>query len=389
MSELSGFLTGIRILDLAHYIPGPMTTLFLRDMGASVIKIEPPQGDGMKLLGPRDTMGRPTFYHALNAGKSLMTLNLKDDADREVFLRLVADADVVVEGFRPGVLERLGIAYPALKAANPRIILCSISGYGAANERSDEAGHDANYLALSGVMHRNGAQTPTFYDPPFSDVTGALFAGMAILGALSRRDRTGLGCEIEIGLADTIMPLQLMQIADLGESGRVPVPEGGYLNGGAAYYNVYRTADERHIVVGAIEPKFWRNFCLAAERPEWIDRHHDPLPQHALKADISDMFAALTLADVLARFDQGDHCVSEVRDLNAALSDARVRRRALVRRGAEGDLQALFPALIDGEAPASRPAGPIPIQPGQVASIRHPSSPLEHGRFGRKGVNVA
>ena len=360
MSKLGTFLEGVRILDLSQYIPGPMATLFLRDMGASVIKIEPPAGDGMQQLGPRDAADRPIFYHALNAGKSLLRLDLKSDAGRATFLDLVAHSDVVVEGFRPGVLDRLDIAYPVLRGVNPRIILCSISGYGPATARAGEAGHDANFLALGGVMHRNGSDRPLFFDPPISDVSGALFAGMAILGALARCQRVGEGCAIDIALADTLMPLQLMQVAGVGESGLSPGRGGTYLNGGAAYYNVYETADACHIVLGAVERKFWVNFCVRAGRPDWIERQGEPIPQIALQSEVAAYVKSLTVVAMIDRFRDCDCCLTPVLDLRSAVENARVVDRALVRRGAAGDLQALFPARIDGEPPAARPAGPIP-----------------------------
>ena len=215
-------LAGVTILDLSQYLPGPMATLFLSDMGARVIKIEPPMGDPMQEAGPRDAVGRPVFYHALNGGKSIIRLDLKSETGRNRFLELLAQADVVVEGFRPGVMERLGIGYEALRAARPGIVLCSMSGYGADSSRSAVAGHDGNYLAMAGVMARNG-DGGAFYDPPIADCAGALFAAVAILGALYGRDHgVGEGCHIELPLADVPMPLQMMQVAGYGATGTMP-----------------------------------------------------------------------------------------------------------------------------------------------------------------------
>jgi crotonobetainyl-CoA:carnitine CoA-transferase CaiB-like acyl-CoA transferase len=197
MADFSRFLDGITVLDLSQYLPGPMATLFLADMGARVIKVEPPQGDPMQDAGPRDRQGRPVFYHTVNGGKTVVRLNLKSDPDRERFFVLLEDADVVVEGFRPGVLDRLGIGYPTLQARKPDVILCSISGYGAGTEYASTAGHDGNYLAISGAMARNG-DGAAFYDPPVADGAGALFAAMAILGALHGRDRGQGGCHIDL-----------------------------------------------------------------------------------------------------------------------------------------------------------------------------------------------
>lgn len=355
------FLTGFRILDLSHYIPGPMATLFLADFGATVIKIEPPGGDPMTGLGPRDAEGRPVYYRALNAGKAVRRLDLKTGAGRAAFLDLVRTADVVVEGFRPGVLARLGIGYDVLSAAQPGIVLCSISGYGAGSQAAQKAGHDANYLAQSGLMMRNGREAPAFVDPPLADMAGSLFACIAILAALLGRARTGRGCAIDLGLADTAMPLQLLQVADFGATGRVERAGESYLNGAAAYYNVYACADGRHVVLGAVEPKFWAAFCQAAGRPDWTARQDEALPQTALTADLAAYFGALTSDRVADLFGSADCCLSRVDTLDEALADGHFAGRGLVRRGPDGALQALFPARIDGAALAARP--PLTLLP--------------------------
>ena len=355
-NPLSGFLRGIRILDLTQYIPGPMASLFLADMGAEVVKIEPPTGDEMQRIGPRDQAGNPIFYEALNAGKTAIRLNLKDMAERDLFYELVRGADVVIEGFRPTVLQRLGADWPVLSKINPRLIMCSISGFGAVSPLRDVAGHDGNYLALHGVMSRNGETQPAFYDPPVADIGGALFAAMSILGALHGRNRVGTGCAIDLALADTMMPMQMMQIADFGANGTVPRPGGTYLNGGAAYYQVYHTADRRHVMLGAMEPKFWRNFCDAAGRPDLVARQSEAIPQHSLKADVAEIIARLTLDENRARFGSVDCCFSVVNDLEEALKSDHVAARRLVRTDPSGQLQALYPGWFDGAPPELRTA---------------------------------
>jgi len=354
MSPLSSFLRGVRVLDLSRYLPGPFATLLLADMGAEVLKIEPPSGDDLQSLGPRGPSGQPVFYEAVNAGKAVLRLDLKEPADKKVFLDLVADADVVVEGFRPGVMKRLGLDYGRLRAINPRLIYCAINGYGAKSPLAQAAGHDNNYLALAGVLHRNGIGDPIFFDPPVADTSGSLFATIAILGALQYRAHSGIGCDIDLGLADVVMPLQLLQIAGVGATGHVPGPETTYLNSGAAYYRVYRTRDGDHVVLGAVEPKFWRAFCEAADRPEWITRQAEPTPQKDLIGQVAAYFATLTLAECEARFAAADCCFSPILDLGEALDTPHFRDRGLVRRNAQGDLQALFPAMLDGAAPDSR-----------------------------------
>ncbi len=354
MTKMSEFLKGVRVLDLSQYIPGPLASLLLVDMGAEVIKVEPPAGDAMRTLGPRGRDGSPLFYQTLNAGKSVVHFDLKNDADLNSFVELVKTADVVIEGFRPGVMKRLGIDYSVLSTHNPQLIYCAISGYGASGLDAQKAGHDANYLAEAGVLDRNGKDSPMYFDPPIADEAGSLYAAMAILGALNGRHHTGKGCEIDIALADVIMPLQLLQIADYGENQTVPARGGTYLNGGAAYYNIYRTRDDEHIVVGAVEPKFWQTFCEAAGRADWILRQTEPIPQHRLIADIAAEIATLTREECETRFSNDDCCVSIVLPLGEALEAPRTTERGLVVNTRNG-LQALFPAKVDGQSPEPRP----------------------------------
>jgi crotonobetainyl-CoA:carnitine CoA-transferase CaiB-like acyl-CoA transferase len=353
---MSQWLAGVRILDLSQYIPGPLASLLLADMGADVLKIEPPSGDPMQTLGPRNHAGEGLFHQTLNAGKRILRIDLKHSQGREALLALAREADVLIEGFRPGVMERLGLGIALLRAHAPRLIVCSISGYGAAGESLQKAGHDANYLAEAGVLDRNGHGDPVFFDPPVADVSGSLFAAIAILGALQGRHRTGQGCAIDLGLADVIMPLQMLQVADFGENRAVPERRTTYLNGGAAYYQVYRTRDDRYVVVGAVEPKFWRRFSETAGHPEWVARQVEPLPQHRLIADVADVMAALSFDECLARFSDDECCVSPVLALDEAMVSPRLASRRLVVRAPDGSLQALFPAWVDGAPPAIRPA---------------------------------
>ena len=357
---MSRWLAGVRILDLSQYIPGPLASLLLADMGAEVLKIEPPSGDPMQTLGPRNREGEGLFYQTLNAGKRILRIDLKSAQGREALLELAHEADVLIEGFRPGVMERLGLGVGLLRAHAPRLIVCSISGYGAAGESLQKAGHDANYLAEAGVLDRNGHQGPVFFDPPVADVSGSLFAAIAILGALQGRHGSGKGCTIDLGLADVIMPLQLLQVADFGENLAVPARRTTYLNGGAAYYQVYRTCDDRHVVVGAVEPKFWRRFSETAGHPEWMARQTEPLPQHRLIADVAGVIAELSFDECLARFSDDECCVSPVLALDEALASPRLASRKLVARAPDGSLQALFPAWVDGAPPAIR----LAVTPG-------------------------
>jgi crotonobetainyl-CoA:carnitine CoA-transferase CaiB-like acyl-CoA transferase len=322
-------------------------------MGAEVLKIEPPAGDELQSVGPRPD-GRPVFYQAINAGKAVLTLDLKQPTDKSMLLELVATADVLIEGFRPGAMKRLGLDYDHLRTMNSRLIYCSISGYGARSPMALRAGHDCNYLALTGILARNGTDDPIVFDPPICDTAGALFALIAILGALQGRSRTGQGCVIDLALADVVMPLQLLQLAAVGATGHAPSREETYLNGGAAFYRVYRTRDEHHVALGAIEPKFWHAFCEAAGRYDWAARHSEPTPQKALIREVAAYFASLTLSECIGRFQGADCCFSPVLDLDEALRTPHLLHRGLVRRDSHGDVQALFPAVIDETTPFIR-----------------------------------
>lgn len=358
MADASTFLSGITVLDLSQYVSGPFASQILGDMGAEVIKIEPPLGDEMYNLGPRDSHGNPVFYRSLNAGKSVLRLDLKTEEGKARLRELLAGADVLIEGFRPGTMARLGFDYESAKTVNPELIFCSISGYGPTGPLAPIAGHDANYLAVSGILHRNGTDKPVFFDPPVADISGALFAAIAILGALNGRGQTKEGTHIELGLADALMPLQQMQIAEWGANATVPGRRSTYLNGAAAYYQVYTTADERHVMLGAIEPKFWRNFCVAADRPNWIERQNETLPQEALIAELADFFAQHSAAQIAAKFAETECCLSSVLDLEQAITSPHLQARGLIKAGADG-LQTLFPATFD--------SAPLPLRQPMVS----------------------
>jgi alpha-methylacyl-CoA racemase len=354
MSRLNGWLDGVRVLDLSRYRPGPFATMLLGDMGAEVLKIEGPDGDEMQHLGPHDPDGQPIFYPSLNGGKKVRRMDLKNATVRAEFLALVADADVLLQSFRPGVMARLGVGYDTLSNVNPRLVYCALSGYGANGPLAQAAGHDANYLALTGILFRNGRGTGAYFDPPVADDAGALFAVIAILGALRERDRTGRGCEIDMGLADAVWPLQSFQVADYGARRCSPGPEETYLNDGAAWYRAYRTRDGRLVALGAVGGVFWRRFCEAAGRLDWIAREADALPQRSLINELEQFFAGLDLDDCVARFVPADCCFTPVLTLAEALESEQCRSRNLVRRAPSGALQALFPAWVDGQPPAGR-----------------------------------
>ncbi len=353
MSRLNGFLRGVRVLDLTRHLPGPLAALLLADMGADVLKIEPPDGDAMREMGPRRGDGRSAYFTAVNAGKTTRRLDLKRAEGQAALLDLVKTADVLIESFRPGVMTRLGAGYDTLKTANPRLIYCSLNGFGDTGPLAAMAAHDLNYVALAGALPPIGPDG-SLPDTPLADCAGGLFAALAIAGALHGRARDGRGCHLDLALVDAVMPLQVLPLAALGAAGAAAAPAEGLLNGGAACYHVYETVDGHRVTLGAIEAKFWRAFCTAAGRPEWEARHDEPLPQRTLIAEVGSMFRRLTLAECERRFVPADCCFAPALDLSQAIDSPHVRSRGLVHRTADGEIQALFPALVDGEAPAPR-----------------------------------
>jgi crotonobetainyl-CoA:carnitine CoA-transferase CaiB-like acyl-CoA transferase len=256
---LSHALQGLRVLDLTRLVPGPFGTLILADFGADVVKIEQPGvGDYLRMLPPLlDGIG--ARFRAVNRGKRSVALDLGCDAGREVLLRLARDADVVVEGFRPGVVDRLGIGFEALCEVKPDTILCSISGYGQTGPYRARAGHDINYLALSGLLAElGGDRTPRPLPVQIADlVGGGLYGVVAILAGLEQRRREGGPLHLDISMTEGVMALIAAELADLLAAGEGrPCPGEALLTGGLATYRVYPTADDKLFAVGALEPKF-------------------------------------------------------------------------------------------------------------------------------------
>ena len=355
-SRLQGFLAGTRVLDLSRHLPGPLATLLLADMGADVTKVESPDGDEMRSIGPMGPNGRSLFFDAINAGKHSIRLDLKTEAGKAALRGLAASADVLVESFRPGVWARLGLGADALRAANPGLIYVAMSGYGQDGPLRDAAGHDANYLARNGTLAGTGtAGKLSYLYPPMADCTASMFAMSSVLGALIARGRDGLGCEIDLALTDVMMPFQIFALAEFGFNGRIPGPETEFLNGGWACYRPYRLRDGRDVALGAIELRFWNAFCRASERLDWLPRCGEPLPQLALIAELDAHFAAMSMTECDARYAAADCCLTLVLDLNQAMESDYMRERGLVRRHPEMRIcEAAYPVRVDGLCSALR-----------------------------------
>ncbi|MBX7168394.1 MAG: CoA transferase [Pirellulales bacterium] len=307
-------LDGIHVLDLSMLLPGPLCTQILRDLGARVTKIEPPAPGDYMALWPPQAGSVSAMYLAVNRGKQIVSLNLKQDADRERFFELARTADVVVEGFRPGVISKLGIGYPRLHELNPGIIVCSISGYGQTGPLADRAGHDLNYQALAGVLSISGGDVPANPEIQVADTCGGSYAAaMLIVAALFERTRTGQGRHLDVSMSEQLLPLLSTNYAVASTTERDPLRDGEVLSGGAPCYRQYRTADDQWFTVGALEPKFWTALLAAIDAPDLADVPHLPSREAPrVSARLAEIFATKTRADWEQVFAAADACCEPV-----------------------------------------------------------------------------
>ncbi|PJF22742.1 MAG: hypothetical protein CUN56_04465 [Phototrophicales bacterium] len=298
----------IKVLDLTRLIPGAICTMMLVDMGADVIKIEDPNGgDYMRWMGPMID-DASVFFRMCNRDKRSVIINLKDERGQAVFKKLVEQADVLVEGFRPGVMSRFGCDYDSLKAINPRLVYCSLSGWGADGPYAELSGHDLNYVSSSGLI--GAMETPQVLGGQFADVGGA-YAGLSgILAALLARERTGEGAFIDISLSEASLPFGLYNWAEAITMG---LPGGGgVLTGGLACYRVYYSRDKHPLSLAALEEKFWRNFCQAVERPDLIEWHQQPDKQVYLRRELEELFALKTADEWESLLNDADCCFMRI-----------------------------------------------------------------------------
>jgi alpha-methylacyl-CoA racemase len=316
-------LDGIRILDLTRLLPGAVCTMLLADMGADIIKVEDPLGgDYARWMSPQvDGMG--AFFRSSNRNKRSMIINLKVVAGQRVLHQLVEHADVVLEGFRPGVTARLKVDYATLQTINPRLVYCSLSGWGQAGPYQAKSGHDLNYVALSGIQ--GSTQTPQPLGAQIADVAGSYVGVMGICAALFKRERTGSGAYLDVSLFESALPFALVQLVEALAAG---LPGGhGTLTGGLACYEVYYSQDEQPMTLAALEPKFWANFCAAVERPAWLELHQDRAQQEQLKRAVQALFRTKTAAAWNALLADADCCFTLVTAPENVIHDPQVQAR--------------------------------------------------------------
>lgn len=318
-------LSGVRVLDLTRLLPGPMCTLHLADMGADVIKIEDTgAGDYARTLGVPEGRIAPVFL-AINRNKRGMRLDLKQAEGVEVFMDLARTAHIIVEGFRPGVVDRLGIGYRAVQAINPAIVYCAISGYGQTGPYRHLAGHDLNYCSYAGLTDQIGEPEGTPVIPNFqvADILGgAVIPAMGILAALFDAQRSGQGRFVDVAMTEGVLAHNVQALSAVALNGKVTPRGADLLSGREGCYNVYPTSDGRFMAVGALETKFWEDVCDVVARPD-LKRHHwaaDGDPSVAV-AEMRKVFATRTQAQWLEAFAGHDCCVSAVRPFEEVMED--------------------------------------------------------------------
>ena len=324
------FLSDVRVVDLTRLLPGPFATMLLADMGADVIKVEDPHRGDYARYYPPMVGASSAFFQGLNRNKRAITVDLKKEEGRALLERVLETADVLIESFRPGVLERLGLGRQRLSEKFPELILCSISGYGQSGPNRDVAGHDANFLALSGVLYTNGGADGPPQIPGFqlADVAGgALYAALGITSALYRRHATGRGVHLDISMTEGALSFLIPTIARHG-AGTKEERGKGMLTGGLPSYRVYATADGRHLAVGALEPKFWNPFVelIGAEHLKGQSLIGGDQGEK-IAGELAAILGGKTLEQWEEIFGDADICVEPIRNLDEVLESELHRAR--------------------------------------------------------------
>ncbi|MFO7951758.1 MAG: CaiB/BaiF CoA-transferase family protein [Bacillota bacterium] len=314
-------LEGLVVLDFTRYLPGPVCTMLLADYGAEVLKIEDTRaGDPTRYVG--NASGKGALFRQLNRNKKSIAIDLKDETGKEVIKKMAARADLLVEGFRPGVMKRLGLCYNELSKVNRQLVYVSISGYGQKGLYRDRSGHDLNYSALTGLLDLSAAEN----DPPvmpavqIADIGGgSLMALNGILIALFKRDREGKGDFVDVSMARGLLPFLTYPASGLSESGELPRKGRGMITGAFACYNLYETADSKYMSLGALEPEFWQRFCEAVGKPEWVSRQFAEENRAELIEEVQELFRTKSRREWEEIFVEIDACCDPVLDLNEAM----------------------------------------------------------------------
>ena len=356
-------LTGLRVLDLSRLLPGPYCTLLLADLGADVVKVEDPNGGDYLRWTPPMHGEYSSMYWGLNRNKRSIKLDLKNPEGRDAFLRLAETVDVVVESFRPGAMDRLGVGWDILHGRNPGLVLCSISGYGQTGPYVDRAGHDINYIALAGVLGFTGTRDGDVAMPgvQIGDIGGGgMSAAIAILAALHHRDRTGRGQRCDVSMLDGAVSWLSIHAGRFFSDGISPLPGTSHLNGRHPCYNLYRCRDGM-LSVGALEPKFWTELTAALGLPHLADRGLvEGAERDAVIAEIEAVLMTRTRSEWAAELAGRDVCTEPVLTLDEAFANEQVQARGLrIDPGLGGPTAQLgFPFLLSETPPRVRHPAP-------------------------------
>jgi len=353
MNGQSSLLCGVRVLDLSRLLPGPMCTAHLAAMGADVIKVEDPRvGDYARSIG--------SFFESINRGKRSVAVDLKTDAGREAFMALAATSDVILEGFRPGVVDDLRIDYQRVRAVKPDVVYCSLSGYGQTGPYRLASGHDINYLAVAGILDQSGGgEKPGLCNLQIADLLGgSLSAAMGILAALFSARQTGAGRYLDVSMTDCALAHNVMPLMAFNDHGGTAPRGEDYLTGGLPWYNVYATLDGRNVALGALEPKFWRRFCEEIDRVDWAEQPDDPEARRRIGHELSELFGSRPLEYWVERFAGVDCCLTPVLTLEEAMNDPQLAARGMFKRQ-DGRTDYGFPIRFDPPL-AAAPDAPAP-----------------------------
>jgi alpha-methylacyl-CoA racemase len=356
-------LAGVQVLDLASVGPAARASRWLADYGATVVKVGPvPARQGTQIAPP---------FHSYSAHREMkrILVDLKAPEGAGVLLDLAAAADVVIESFRPGVMDRLGLGYAALRERNPRIVYCSTTGFGQDGPHGAWAGHDLNYLGVGGYLDCSGRGPDG--QPPLPGATvadsagGGMHAVMSILAALVRRDRTGEGARLDVSVADGVVALMALQIDEYLATGVVPGPGHGILTGRYACYDTYEAGDGKWLTVAAIEPRFWANLCQALGLEGWVGHQTDDAVQAQIRAELRAVLATRTRDEWISQLSAADTCVAPVLSVPEVVDDAQlVARGAFVKatHPEHGTFAQVGPTL----AGMVRPTDPYAVRPTTV-----------------------
>lgn len=325
-----GPLTGVRVLDLTRLLPGGVLTALLGDLGAEVIKVEEPTaGDYMRWESPK-TGEESAASWIVGRNKRSIGIDLKAPEGVELFLSLAETTHVVIEGFRPGIVDRLGVGFEAARARNPRIVYASLTGYGSDGPMRDVAGHDINYISYAGVLGMTGPPGGPVCPPgvQVSDLGGATILGIGLLSALYASAVTGIGSRVEVAMYDAALAWTSIHAGEYWASGSVPDPGKTLLNGRYPCYNVYACSDGKFLSLGAVERKFWANFCEAVGRPDLIPRHSD----ESARGEVAALIATKPRDVWAAQLEHAEACAAPVLDLGEALAHPMASGRHMIRQ---------------------------------------------------------